>query len=179
MSEKYFKDIESLIRSEFAFCNEVIESGKELESKIRNSNSVCIQVRRGDYVNNPQIAQVHQTTTLSYYRAAITMVQKEVDNPVFFVFSDDTNWCIENFKGLPSVYFIEKELENSNATNSDYLQLMQQCKHFIISNSTFAWWGAWLSDFEQKIVIAPNKWFNNLKINFNDIYCTSWRKINP
>jgi hypothetical protein len=177
MSEKYFQEIEPLLREEFTFCTGVIESARSLEKKINESNSVCIQVRRGDYVNNPQVAEVHQTTTISYYKEAASIISKKLKDPVFFVFSDDSDWCIKNLGDLPSVHFVEKELDNTGASNSDYLQLMKQCKHFIISNSTFAWWGAWLSDNEKKIVIAPKAWFRTKNIVTDDIYPKAWLKI--
>jgi hypothetical protein len=177
MSEKYFKDIEPIIRREFAFQNQVLASAKELESRINNSNAVCIQVRRGDYVTNPNVAKVHGATSMEYYNNAIAFVQNKIKDPVFFVFSDDSNWCVENFKGLSPAFFVEKELENSTATNSDYLQLMKQCKHFVISNSTFAWWGAWLSDHRDKTVIAPREWFSLKSIRTEDIYPEAWQKI--
>lgn len=177
MSEKYFIEIESVIRSEFTFRKEILDKGKTLHARILNTNSVCIQVRRGDYITNPEIAKIHQTTSLRYFEQGAALIKSKVENPVFFVFSDDSNWCEENLKGLENVHFVEKELASHGAGNSDYLQLMIACKHFVISNSTFAWWAAWLSTSLGKIVVAPMNWFNDQKIITKDIYPSKWIKI--
>ena len=177
MSEKYFENIQSTLRREFTFRKPVIDAAKPLENLIANSNAVCVQVRRGDYVTNPAVAKMHGTTTLDYYRNAVDLIKSKIDNPTFFVFSDDSQWCMEHLNMMAPVYFVEDELKNHPATNSDFLQLMSKCKHFIISNSTFAWWGAWLGNHEQKIVIAPRHWFNDRQIVTSDIYPKEWLKV--
>ncbi len=175
MSEKYFKDIEFIIRQEFTFKRKILDEGQPLLNRITQSNSVCIQIRRGDYVANAQIAKIHQTTTLSYFYAAIEQIRLKILNPVFFVFSDDPNWCKLNLNQLENCHFVEMEFSNGGV--GDYFQLMVHCKYFIISNSTFGWWGAWLSRFEQKIVIAPKCWFKDETIFAGDICPNSWIKI--
>lgn len=177
MSEKYFLDIENIIRKEFVFKNGLLPACEDLRSKILATNSVCIQVRRGDYVSRPEVAKVHNTTSYDYFYSAISLVRSRIQNPFFFIFSDDIQWCHEHFYTLKNVCFVEKELAQKGASTSDYLQLMTLCKYFIISNSTFAWWGAWLSSFEQKLVIAPKNWFNSTKLITKDIYPASWLKI--
>lgn len=176
MSEKYFHDIEPIIRKEFTFRKEVLSEGRCLHSEILKSDSICIQVRRGDYVTTAAVAKMHQTTSLDYFKRAISLIKTRVENPVFFIFSDDIEWCEENLDELKSKFFAEKELSQHGATTSDYLQLMISCKHFIISNSTFAWWAAWLSSFKDKIIIAPQNWFNDRKIITEDIYPAQWIK---
>jgi Glycosyl transferase family 11 len=177
MSEKYFGDISAIIREEFAFKSEVIERGKNLQTLILDSDSVCIQVRRGDYVSNPHVARLHQTTSLSYFEQGVALLKRKVSRPFFFVFSDDTAWCKEHFNDLGEVHFVEGDLAGHGAQNSDYMQLMMCCKHFIISNSTFGWWGAWLGNFDKKVVISPQKWFNDERISTNDICPSTWMKI--
>lgn len=177
MSEKYFSSIEATIRFEFTFRKNILAEGKFLHDQILNSNSVCVQVRRGDYVNNPTVSKRHQTTSLAYFEQGISFMKAKVPNPVFFVFSDDIKWCEENFKGVGNIHFVEKELAGKGAGNSDYLQLMIACKHFVISNSTFAWWAAWLCTNPGKIVVAPMNWFNDQKIETKDIYPQGWIKI--
>jgi len=175
MSEKYFLDIIHIIHQEFKFKEEILFHGRDLLSRIRNSNSVCIQIRRGDYITNAQIAKLHQTTSLSYFQQGAELINRKVESPVFFIFSDDPDWCKLNLKTIKNANFVENEL--TNATTQDYLQLMISCKHFIISNSTFAWWAAWLSLSPDKIVIAPTKWFNDERILTSDIYPASWITI--
>lgn len=177
MSEKYFSDIEPIIRAEFTFKTKMIDKAKFLHTQILNSNSICVQVRRGDYVTNPDVAKIHQTTSLDYFERGVTQIKSILENPVFFVFSDDSKWCEENMKWLENAHFIERELEGEGARNSDYLQLMTACKHFVISNSTFAWWAAWLSVSPGKLVVAPMNWFNKREIITRDIYPSNWIKI--
>ena len=177
MTEKYFADIGPIIRSEFEFKRPVLEHGKWLQSKIEESESVAVQVRRGDYVTNQLVTKVHGITSIEYFRSAIDVIRTRLNNPTFFIFSDDSAWCIENFKELGSVFFVEKSLEGSGAALSDYFQLLTMCRHFVISNSTFAWWGAWLSKNDDKTVIAPSKWFADPAIQTTDIYPEAWIKI--
>jgi hypothetical protein len=175
MSERYFADIAPTIRQEFTFKNELKDTGRQMLFQIQNSNSICIQIRRGDYISNPQISKIHQTTSLDYFLQGVDLIKSRVPNPVFFIFSDDPEWCELNLKNVGTTYFVEREFADGKV--GDYLQLMIWCKHFIISNSTFAWWGAWLSSFSEKIVVAPKKWFNTENINTDDIYPSSWIKI--
>jgi hypothetical protein len=177
ISERYFEGIKSIIRNEFSFKLDVIESARDLKFKIQNSNAICIQIRRGDYVTNADVSKVHGVTSLTYFSKAIDLIKTNVENPVFFIFSDDIDWCIENFKDLKSAYFVEKILAGASVSNSDYLQLMKECKYFIISNSTFGWWGAWLGDYRNKIVIAPKAWLNVDSIITKDVYPSEWIKI--
>jgi superfamily I DNA and/or RNA helicase len=107
----------------------------------------------------------------------VVLLAAKVTNPTFFVFSDDSKWCEENLKNLKNVCFVEKELAHHGADNSDYLQLMKACKHFIISNSTFAWWAAWLSTNINKTVVTPVNWFNDKKIITRDVCPESWIRI--
>lgn len=177
MSEKYFHTIESALRKDFSFRNDVTGDARELKSKILNSNSVCLHIRRGDYFSNSEVNKMHGLTPLDYFKKSIAFIKGEVDRPVFFIFSDDIDWCIDNFNDLTNVHFVEKELANVPTSNNDHFQLMTLCKHFVISNSTFSWWGAWLSSFKGKIVISPENWFANKNIVTKDIYPPSWIKM--
>ena len=176
VSGMYFSEVEDQIRKDFTFRKAVIRQAEPVLSEIRQSSSVCLHVRRGDYVNNPSIAKVHLTTTPEYFERGIQHVSSLVDNPSFFVFSDDIKWCVEQFGQLKNVTFVEKELADAGATNNDYLQLMSNCKHFVISNSTFSWWGSWLSVNPSKLVIAPKKWLNT-DADTSDVYQPNWIKL--
>jgi hypothetical protein len=177
MTERYFEGIAPVLHQEFSFRHPVIDSARPLEERMMGSNAVCIHIRRGDYVNNPTAASVHGVTPLEYFQRAIALVRERVESPVFFVFSDDSTWSYENLRDIAPAYFIEKELEGTGATNSDYLQLMARGKHFIISNSTYSWWGAWLSQHPHKIVIAPKKWFQVPTIDTTDVCPQNWIRI--
>ena len=107
---------------------------------------------------------------MEYYRSAVDLIGKE---KLFFIFSDDINWCKNNFDFIENKFFIEN--------NKDYedLILMSLCSHNIIANSSFSWWGAWLNSNPNKIIISPKKWFGN-KYNFHntkDLYNEKWIKL--
>lgn len=175
MSELYFKDIEGLIRNEFTFKEDLTSSTVSLSQRIVSNNSVCVHVRRGDYVSNPAVQKVYGTIGLSYFRNAIESIKQKVSDPFFYVFSDDIEWCEMNLNFVNHRVFVEKHLEGADASGKDYFQLMTLCKHFIISNSTYGWWAAWLGQKQQSLVYAPKKWFNNNESIEKDIYPKRWQ----
>lgn len=172
-SEKYFKVIEEEIKKKFVF-PEIVE-GKNLKilKNIQEENSVSIHVRRGDYVGHPQLDGL---APIEYYKNAIEYLKKKIENPKFFIFSNDLSWCKENLPLKENEY----EVVEGNTGDNSYIdmQLMSLCKHNIIPNSSFSWWGAWLNKNPQKIVIAPERWFT-LESNFlyEDIVPESWIKL--
>lgn len=170
-SEKYFKDIEDIIRKNFTFKYISGNSG-DLINKINNTNSVCVFVRRGEYVRVPHIGEKHGFCTLDYYKKAIDYISERVNKPNFFVFSDDIPWCQKNIVISQPCSVISHKYAGEQYVN--YFYLMTLCKNFIISNSTYGWWAAWLNTNPDKIVIAPEKWFNNKSINTKDLIPESW-----
>lgn len=170
-SEKYFKDIEDTIRREFSVISPPDAVNANYARKIQASHAVAIHVRRGDYISNPNTNKVHGTCTLEYYYRAIDLIMSKVKSPHFFVFSDDPEWTQNNLKiDAPTTYVVH----NPSDKNYEDLRLMSLCNHFIIANSSFSWWGAWLSDNKTKIVIAPSKWFQNKKYTNTDIIPQDW-----
>lgn len=121
-----------------------------------NNQSVSLHIRRGNYVNVESVNKVHGTTKLNYYYEAIKAIAKICEQPVFYIFSDDINWAKENLKLSYKHVYIDH-----NSAKKDYedLRLMSACKHNILANSTFSWWGAWLNVNKEKIIIAPREWF--------------------
>jgi hypothetical protein len=176
-SEKYFSDIGELIRNEFSFIYKFSESEQKLNNNIISSNSICINYRRTDYVNSQKSIETHGFIGEEYYDNAINSIVEKVENPCFYIFSDDIEWCIENVKIDYPTVFVDHSYKGIKF--SSYLQLMKNCKHFIIPNSTFAWWAAWLSENENKIIICPKNWFKdiNLQNQSEDIIPLSWMKI--
>ena len=150
-SEKYFKPIESEIRDQFIIKNKLPNKSQLLMDKIVATNSVCVNVRRGDFVGN----SFHILLEEDYYLRAEKVVLEKAIDPEIFVFSDDYS----GFK------------------YQDKFNLMTACKHFIIPNSTFAWWAAYLSNYTDKIVISPEKWFNDKKWNTMDLLLPDWIKL--
>ncbi|HOV15035.1 MAG TPA: alpha-1,2-fucosyltransferase, partial [Spirochaetota bacterium] len=126
-----------------------------ISNQIKNSNSVSIHVRRGDYVGNIKTLNFHGVCEIDYYIDAINSIKQKVQNPLFFIFSDDIEWCKNNIKDENSI-FIDFERD-------DYVDmyLMTVCKHNIIANSSFSYWAAYLNQNFDKIVIAPKKWFKD------------------
>lgn len=172
-SELYFKDIEHIIRGEFRLKDPPGAINRTVGAAISECESVSLHVRRGDYVSNPLYNQVHGTCPLEYYEAAVELIAKEVKDPHFFVFSDDLEWTKRNLMlGYPAAY-------PHNGEENDYedLRLMSLCKHHIIANSSFSWWGAWLSANPNKVVIAPKRWFNDPRKDPSNIVPSSWRRI--
>ncbi len=173
-SEKYFQDVKDIIRKEFTLKNSSSDSFNKLNKKIltAGNNSVALHVRHGDYSQDPKKNERHTALPLRYYEKAIKLISEKITNPFFFVFSDDIEWCKQNLK-LDNVYYIE----NKNLPDYEALIAMSKCKHQIIANSSFSWWGAWLNSNSNKTVIAPTPWYNDLKINMDDRLPGNWIRI--
>lgn len=169
-SEKYFMDIESLIREDFSFKNSLVGRNYEASNEIANHNSVSLHVRRGDYLNVPLYQHI---CTLDYYNKAIQYITKQIKEPRFYVFSDDISWCKANLS-IKNAIFVDW---NTGKSNDIDMQLMSLCKHNIIANSSFSWWGAWLNRNPEKIVIAPMPWFSDYRIYQDDIVPSRWVRI--
>jgi hypothetical protein len=141
---------------------------------MKKSEAVVIHVRRGDYLSEKNRG-IYELCDMKYYDSAIDKVKKNVKNPLFFVFSDDIGWCRKSFDKSEKIVFVDDSLN----TDIDDFTLMLQGKHFIIANSTFSWWAAWLNTVPNKIVISPEKWFIDAKMNqlVNNIIPIEWKKI--
>ncbi|MBD3903822.1 alpha-1,2-fucosyltransferase [Chryseobacterium sp. Ch-15] len=173
-SEKYFIKFKNQLRKDFEIKSPLKKETIDFLKIIEAENSISLHIRRGDYVNNPAANAIHGTCDLNYYHRAIETIKKEIENPVFFIFSDDIDWAKENLKIDHSTHFVDF---NDASTNYEDLKLMSNCKHNIIANSSFSWWGAWLNSYKFKIVITPSKWFKTDIHNSKDIIPESWMKI--
>jgi hypothetical protein len=171
-SEKYFSDISDIIRREFTFKNNLNKINNQILTTINGVNSVSLHIRRGDYVSNPVASQILGVLSLDYYNNALAFITKKVKDAQVFVFSDDIVWAKKNLKTTLPISFIDHHKENM--VPHEDLMLMSCCKHHIIANSSFGWWGAWLSDNPQKIVVAPKRWFNNPNLNTKDLIPQDW-----
>lgn len=173
-SEKYFSKIEDIVKSTFKFdYNKVDDNNKSLIKELEYKNSVSVHIRRGDYENDPGAKFVlGGNCSLDYYKECISYINKKINEPYFYFFSDDTEWTKENFSFVSKACFIDWNKEENSWQD---MLLMSQCKHNIIANSSFSWWGAWLNSNPGKIVIAPLKWFNIYPAL--DIIPESWIRI--
>ena len=163
-SEKYFKEIEGQIREAFSFQCEIPEKSRRYLDRIEAVNAVSIHIRRGDYLNEEQRKLYGGICTEDYYRRAVAMIRDKVLQPHFFVFTNDPQWVKKHLQGD------EFEVVDCNDEANGYLDmlLMSRCQHHIIANSSFSWWGAWLGQNPEKIVIAPTVWINGR--DCRDIY---------
>jgi hypothetical protein len=178
-SEKYFKEIENVIRREFCFKTEPERRNGETANRIKAVNAVCVHVRRTDYVSDPATNQFQGLCPLEYYREAVRLIASRVSKPRFFVFSDEPDWAQANLElEGPTIFVTGNDLEKGY----EDLRLMALCRHHIIANSSFSWWGAWLSN-SKGIVVAPKKWFkstkwlNNTELDTSDLIPTGWFRL--
>lgn len=174
-SEKYFKEIADEVKAAFQFRIPLNIEAVRMKEKINSTNSVSLHVRRGDYATHKNVLQMMGQTNVKYYQNAIEYISQKIDAPNFFVFSDDIEWCKENIViKNGSCEYVSDACAGPKASN--HLELMSLCKHNIIANSTFSWWGAWLNKNPDKIVVAPKNWYNNKK-NDRDIIPDTWIKL--
>lgn len=153
---KYFEKIRNILLREFAPKHQILDKNRELFNLIGDTNSICLSVRRGDFEINADLKKLQSICDRKYFENAIEAIKKKVNNPTFFMFSDDIGWVRENITtGCPTYY------EDGTDPVWEKLRLMSACKHFIVSNSTFSWWVQYLSQNEEKIVVSPCRWFKN------------------
>ena len=169
-SESYFQAAAQAIRCDFTFKPSFNLRNAELAEQIGQVNAVSLHVRRGDYADNKKTNATHGLCSLDYYRMAIQHVERRVDQPHFFIFSDDQSWAQEYLKIEFPCRYID---HNQGVESYNDMRLMSLCKHHIIANSSFSWWGAWLNANQNKIVVAPKKWFASNK-NTGDLLPSSW-----
>lgn len=173
-SESYFSAIGDVIRREFTVKYEPDSTSNETEERIGKTQSVSIHVRRRDFVENSETKRLHGTCSLDYYSECVTLIGSKVADPHFFVFSDDPDWVTKN---LRLKYPCRYVTHNDASRNYEDLRLMSCCKHNIICNSSFSWWGAWLNRNPDKIVLAPRRWFGELNFDTRDLLPASWIKV--
>lgn len=170
-TEKYFAAEREKIKSVFDFKKPLGNCNDEYIDQIASTNSVSLHVRRGDFMNEANIGLFGGVATKAYFEEAIKLIATKVNNPHFFVFSNDMDWVKENL----SMDTVTHVTCNSGKDSWKDMKLMSLCKHNIIPNSTFSWWGAWLNNNKDKIVISPFRFLNN--DNYTDVYPDSWTKI--
>lgn len=157
-SWKYFTAVEALVRSEFKFKLPLTEINRACADAIAESESVSIHIRRGDYTKSRRWTEIGSICSLDYYNWALANIKQELgENVHYFVFSDDIEWVRNNLKLEHATYI---DWNKGNESYND-MRLMSMCKHNIIANSSFSWWGAFLNANPDKIVIAPAKWYRN------------------
>nr|BFD25167.1 MAG: hypothetical protein JST_4580 [Candidatus Parcubacteria bacterium] len=139
---------------------------------ITESESIFVHIRRGDYVSNSAANKFLGLCPLDYYERAVKFMRGKVKNPRFFIFSDDISWVQDYLKIEDAVY-----VSDGNLQDFEELALMSQCRHGVVANSSFSWWGAWLISNPTKIIIAPKQWFANDKADDSDLIPPNWLRF--
>lgn len=175
---RYFADVEALIRERFRLAPDersLPAATRQLADEIRAASSICIHVRRGDYVTLANVNEVHGVCSMDYFRQGLQRLRAAGADGPAWVFSDDPDWCREHFAGLPGVRVVGSEHAGPRA--GTHFWLMGRCHHFLISNSTFGWWAAWLGDRPGKQVIRPARWFQAPGLREVDICPPEWGRL--
>ena len=171
----FIENVSADLRIKFTFKPITDNINKYILNIIKENESVSIHVRRGDYFTDEKVRIIHgDICTVKYYNNAIQRIKSIIENPTFFVFSDDISWAKANLK-LEHAYFIDWNIKNNSYID---MQLMSNCKHNIIANSSFSWWAAWINDNPQKTIVAPDIWTNEtFSVLSESILPSEWFKI--
>jgi hypothetical protein len=161
-NEQYFNKIQSTIRHNFTFIKPLSKAKQTVAEQIQSTpGSIALQIRRGDYVTNANSNKFHGLAPMEYYERAVEELVKKIKRPTFFVISDDDEWCKKNLKlGYPTIF-----VEHVPGTGHEDMNLMSQCQHQIIANSSFGWRAAWHNKNPTTIIVAPKIWFQDKAAN--------------
>lgn len=167
--ERYFKDYRDVILKDFAMRG---DHASDFSEPILDSESVCLHVRRTDSISLPGPLSLLTLCGEDFYRRAIDKIQKKHKNIRIFGFSDDVEWCEQNLKlQLPITWIPESE---AGVRGGGHLWLMMLCKHYIIPNSTFSWWPAWLGENPDKMVVCPKYWYHDASRQSEGLLPDEW-----
>lgn len=171
VSERYFVDIEGIIREEFRFREPPSPANAARLDQLRSCESVAVHVRRGDYASNPLFTSIHGLCGPDYYSRAADEIRGRVRDPVFFLFSDDLEWAVNNLDLGGETVVVD---DNRGEASPQDLRLMSGARHNIIANSGFSWWGAWLNPNPEKVICAPELWLADPSYDTSDVIPSSW-----
>ncbi len=173
-SEKYFSDVADTIRREFAINVPAEARSREITDQMATTQSVSVHIRRGDYVTDQKKSRVRSVCTPDYYRRCVAHVAERLVHPHLFLFSDDPDWVAANLR-----FDYPTTLVSRAPARRDYedLRLMSACRHHIIANSSFSWWGAWLNPSRDKLVLAPRRWMNDPRVDDRDVLPQTWIRM--
>lgn len=176
----YVEGIKEILSKEYVLISEKRKQYSNAIDSIKSNRSVCIHFRRGDYVENEKYYKKYGVCSIGYYKRAIDIILSKIPNCKFYIFSDDTAWVKENFNYGKEMFYIEDLCNKNNSACSDFY-LMSLCDHFIISNSSFSWWAAFLGKTKTKNVICPKDWYNQAgkyaNVNLDNFIPPEWVRI--
>lgn len=170
-NEKNFLPIRDKVIKAYTFPKFQDERNARLAEKLKMTRAVSCHVRRGDYLNDP----VYGVCSNDYYANAIAELENMVAPEMYCIFSDDIAWCKDNISSMigdKEIVFVDW---NKGKDSFRDMQLMSMCHYNIIANSSFSWWGAWLNNHKDKVILAPEKWMNKPLVN--DPICEDWKRI--
>lgn len=172
-NENYFLNFEDLIRNDYTIPINGYQNEALLKNEIANSNSIAVHIRRGDYISDPDAKEFQGALGLNYYTNAINYFSNKIPDAHFYFFSDDIDYVKNQFKSNAKYHFV-----NCSKSLNDFQEmcLMRLCKHFIIANSSFSWWAAWLGDYQSKVIVAPKVWFAS-QPSFDRICPENWIRM--
>lgn len=171
-SPRYFDAIRDVLLEDLQLKDGFGAAAERYAEQIKRSAAVSLHVRRGDYIKNPRVLKEFGVCSTEYYTAAMKTIEAAIPSPTYFVFSDDIAWVKEHLPVGSDAVFIE----GTDITDVEELMLMSLCRHNIIANSSFSWWGAWLNQHADKMVVAPTPWFN-MNIYDRDLIPASWTQL--
>lgn len=157
-SERYFDAVAERLRRELVPCTPLHASAAGLAQRMSQGNSVSLHIRRGDYVHEPEVSSVHLTCDDAYYARCLAHIAAHVEAPQLYVFTDEPEWVREHMHfPFPATLVAD----TCRASDVEELWLMHFCRHHILANSSFSWWGAWLDARPNKLVLLPRRWFRD------------------
>lgn len=185
-SEKYFKDTERILRRELRVKDQHVSGlAKSLGKELSREESVCIHVRRGDYAEDPVRNKIFGLCSIGYYKNAVAYIDKRILGGKYYIFTDDPEWVEKNMKIDVPFECISKKYQLSDL---EEFTIMCACRHFIIANSTYSWWAAWLSEYREKKVVGPEPWMRQeyvpevwglgKTLDTSEILPLGWTRIN-
>lgn len=175
-SYKYFEQYKQQICSELTLQQTLSATAKTLEAEVTSCCSVALHIRRGDYVKNEVVNKYHGICSIDYYERSVRLIAKQANTEALrvYLFTDDVPWVKANLKLPYEMVNVEEQIGSVDHISQT---IMSQCKHFVIANSTFSWWGAYLSGSPEKIVCAPKQWFAGANLDDKDLLPPSWHRL--
>jgi hypothetical protein len=171
-TEKYFRAVAPQIRADLAFRHKLGPEARRMHDRMQATNAVCVHIRRGDYL---EILGHMGVVGSDYVQSGIRLLAERFSGLHFYIFSNDPKWCIENLRIAAPHTFITPE--NAGNNDREHMMLMSSCRHFVIANSTYSWWAAWLSPHPEKVVIGPKQWAADPHKNTSDVLPEGWLRL--
>lgn len=173
-SELYFKCVENKLREDFQFDLPLDDNNQRFTSQLYSLNSISVYILSDNYVREDKYKNKYAKCSIDYYKAGVEYIAQKHPDPTLIVFSDDINWAKKHFKMPYKTVFVS---HNAGKKYYEDLRLMSRCSHNVIANNSFSWWGSWLNKSPDKIVVAPQKWFDSEKIIQTDIVPKDWVRL--